>query len=191
MIAINLLRHVLADTRRLRRRRLWEGMIGLLSLGVVCLVLGLIAVNANHEIQSLQKKLAIKRVQVASQTRLESEVKALVEQKEKLMDGLSRFEDIQRLRKLPVNILDGISKSLDPLDLWLLTMQLEKGYLELTGVAGSREEILNFSKNIEDQSLFKDVIISETRAELIVQEPLYSFSMNLKVDTEYVNSTSS
>ncbi len=191
MIAINLLRQSLADTRRLRRRRCFEGMIGLLALSLVCLVLGGIGVNVTHRIQSLQQELATKREQAASQKRFESDVKALVVQKEELMEGVARLEEIQRLREQPVNILESISKSLDPLDLWLVTMQLEKGHLELTGIAGSREEILRFSKNIDDQLLFKEVAISETRAELIVDETLYSFSMNLRIDTKHVDATPS
>ncbi len=191
MMAINLLRRSLADSRHLRRKGRLESVIGLLALSMVCIVSGLIWANVNKQIQSLQQELADKRVQVSSQARFESDVKVLVEQRKKLMQEILRLEDFQSSRVQPGNILDTISQSLDPLDLWLVTMQLEKGRLALDGLAGSREDILRFSKNIDDQALFKDVTISETRAELIAAEALYSFSMNFKIDRQHVGSTPS
>lgn len=191
MMAINLLRRSLAESRHLRQKRRLESVIGLLALSMVCIVSGLIWANVNKQIQSLQQELADKRVQISSQARFESDVKVLVEQRKKLMQEILRLEDFQSSRVQPGNILDTISQSLDPLDLWLVTMQLEKGRLALDGLAGSREDILRFSKNIDDQALFKDVTISETRAELIAAEALYSFSMNFKIDRQHVGSTPS
>jgi len=191
MIVINLLKQSLADTRNLRRKRRLEGMIGILALSLVCIFSGLIWANVNKQIQSLQQELAAKRVQFATRTQFESAVKGLVERKEKLMQEILRLEDIQRLRVQPGNILETVSQSLDPLDLWLVTMQLEKGRLALDGIAGSREDILRFSKNLDDQALFMDVSISETRAELMAEEALYSFSMNLNINREHVGSTPS
>ena len=192
MIAINLLKDSIDDARQLRRRRLGECVLGLCSLGVVCLGLAFIWIDANQRIHLLREDLTAKQGQMASQARFESDVKALVEQKEDLMEGVSRLEDIQRLRMQSAYILETVSRSLDPLDLWLVTMQLDKGRLVLDGLAGSREEIFKFWNNLESHPLFKDVIISETRAELIAEEPLYSFSMDLQIiDAEHVGSTPS
>lgn len=191
MITINLLKRSLADTRHLRRNRRLEGMIGLLALSGVSLIIGLCWVNTEHRIQSLQQEISVKRVQVASQTRFESGVSALLAQKETLMQGLLRLEEIQNLRMQPVSILDTLSQSLDPLDLWLVTMHLGKGRLALDGLAGSHEDILRFSKTLEDQSLFKEVIISETRTESVAEEVLYSFSMNITINMQHVGSTPS
>jgi len=191
MITINLLKQSLADIRHIRRRRRLEGLVALLAFVVVGSGLGLVWMDVRQQIQLLEDDLEGKRRLVVAQAGEESMVQSLTDQKAFLMEEALHLEEMQRFRSQSVQILDVVSRILDPLDLWLVAMDFKKGRLDLKGMAKSREDIFRFSQSLGQQTLFQALTISETRAEWIADEPMFSFTFNLQMANDHGGSASS
>ena len=191
MIRINLLKRSLADARQLRRRRLVEFGVGVVAFGTLGLLLGLLWVDTQERVQVLEEVLPEKRMLVISQRTFEEEVEDLLNQKEQLTREVLQRNHVQRLRSQPVSILDGVSRSLDPLDLWLIAMDLDQGSLQLKGIAGSREEIFRFSQKLSQEPDFHALTILEARTDWVEDEPVVSFSLHLTVDNDHHGSSNS
>ncbi len=63
---------------------------------------------------------------------------------------------------MPIAVLDKVSNSLEPLELWLLTLSIDQPDVSIEGLAVSSTDVSTFIGNLEDSSIFGKLIRMET-----------------------------
>lgn len=178
MISINLLRHTLENEHNQRRRCLVEGMVLLLMVIGTVGVCGLVWVNLERSFAQLQSEKEFKVVQLGQWERTHSQFEGA---KRQIVDLRNRSEEITNLvvqQRRSIQILDTVSRSLDPLKLWLTGLEMEKEQVTLLGFAESKTQIVELAQFLKQAGLFEEVTVLE--AGRTSEEPLvYHFTMNL------------
>ena len=186
MITINLLRNQRVNERRRQRGLRTQALT---SVAVVACALGACAYmwvsldrDLDHwkvEKRAHQSRLETLTKRVLQAEALEKEIRVLIEKNRKIRKLLAQ-------QKNPIRLLDHVSRSLDPLNLWLVDLQAEGSRVALNGVAATRQDILEFTKNLGGTDFFHAIKIVETREEanrpglyrftvtMVMEEPTYA-----------------
>ena len=77
---------------------------------------------------------------------------------------------------LPVQVLDEISRSIDPLEVWLIGLSLDGPDVSIEGRALSRGDVTQFIRNLEEASIFGHLIRMETQPQKNNGRVLQQFS---------------
>ena len=182
MVSINLLRGQRYDDRRARSRSKVEVSAGVCVLAVVCALWGWVAIDVRHATQRLEREMQAKQARVASLQNTHREMVALEERRQAMIFERNRLKALTGDLARPIHLLSMISRVVDPLDVWLLHLQVKDDTLTLSGLARSLEEVLRLAKDFEKTDVLGrvDVVDAEPR----VQQPgLFQFSMNLFMDS--------
>ena len=130
---------------------------------------------------------------VLQQTQLkESKQKELVELKKKVAE-VENYEKnkkvlenknrvIEQLRKNqggPVRLLDHVSQSLDPLKIWLTSVEEGSSQIVLDGRALSTDDVVEFVKSLQRSNYFSSVLLEESRQ--ATEEGLAIYQFRLKM----------
>ena len=87
------------------------------------------------------------------------------EQKKKLLESRNHIiEQLEKCRFGPVHVLDYISQSLEPLNLWLVRLALKGNGVELGGRAMTNDYVLAFLNNLRYTDYFTNIKLLETRS---------------------------
>ncbi|MGB0910864.1 MAG: PilN domain-containing protein [Nitrospirales bacterium] len=78
---------------------------------------------------------------------------------------------------MPIAVLDEVSSSLEPLELWLLTLSIDQPDVSIEGVALSSTDVSKFIGNLEDSSMFGQLIRMETHSRRIQGEGVQHFTL--------------
>ena len=118
--------------------------------------------------QSLQQQLDAllqeKMVKTQSLVRMQERLKNMEgygEQKKLLMASVERISGQERQKAWPVTLLDGISRSVDGLDIWLERVQLEAKVVELHGQSLGLEDIGKFIEALENDQVIMSLPVVE------------------------------
>jgi type IV pilus assembly protein PilN len=181
MIHINLL-----PTPRARTvKRQWD-----VRLEVVCAIGGLLlAVGAcvyyadllDTEIEAKQVEKQGKEKQLAL---LKEKVKQVqdFEQKKKLLEDKNRvIEELEKSRSGPVHVLDYVSQSLNPLNLWLTRLSMKGNEIEVEGRALTNDDVVEFVNNLRQADYFENIRLVESRSGVESKISLYQFKLNLSL----------
>ncbi len=84
---------------------------------------------------------------------------------------------------LPIVVFDEISKSLEPLELWLVALTIEHNEVSIEGLALSRGDIAKFIRNLETSSIFGELIRMETDSRHIHGEDIQQFTFQFTVES--------
>ncbi len=183
MIKINLLRSSLDKERGLRQRCKREAVV------VMCLFLGLVLVSgfvwADLE-GSLSQLHSQKNQKAAELVELKQRHEQFEMMNRQTADLVNRNQQVTALaaqQQQPLQLLDAVSQSLDPLNIWLAKLEMKQEQVMLMGFAQTRNQIVQFSRNLKRQEFFQSVAVLETGKK--TGEPsLYPFTMNLLLVSE-------
>ena len=132
--------------------------------------------------------------EIATQTQVKaSKTKELVELKKKVLE----VEDFERKKKLledknqlivqlrknqsgPVKLLDYLSQSLDPLKVWLITVEGES-QVTVSGKALTNDDIVEFIRNLQRTTYFSTVSLDESVQGTDDGVTIYSFRIKMTV----------
>lgn len=177
MILINLLPY-----REARRMALLQKIF--LAWGAA-LVVGLIAawLVDNEMLERLQRlsdqKDQNQRVIVLLDQKL-GEAKDIKEKRALLQARLEAIEELQRQRRVTLNILDQISLRI-PEKVWINSLNTSNEDVRVTGIAQSNSEVARFMDNLEDSPLFKAVFLNQTSQTRVRTHALKSFSLRIEL----------
>jgi len=170
MITINLLPHRSSPMCRESAgvsRPLALGIVAVLLSGTVCWGWG----------SSLFKQRDLVRHEKNSKEQMLASISANKSNDETLLDMQSRHDRLMAPAKflakyredhyLPIRILDDISQSLEPLDLWLLALSIESDDVLIEGNALSHKDVGRFIQNLEESSSLKRLIKMETQPYIV------------------------
>ncbi|MBI5410508.1 MAG: PilN domain-containing protein [Nitrospirae bacterium] len=102
------------------------------------------------------------------------------EQKKKLLEDKNRVIDqLEKSRSGPVHVMDYVSRSIDPLKLWLVRLHMKGNDVELEGKALTNDDVVEFVNNLRRTNYFTNIRLAETRSGSEAKVNLYQFRVNL------------
>ena len=79
------------------------------------------------------------------------------------MTSIDQLRDQEREKSWPVKMLDGVSRNVEKLDIWLERVQLESRVVELRGQSLALEDIGKFMEGLENDG----IIVSLPEVEIL------------------------
>jgi type IV pilus assembly protein PilN len=104
------------------------------------------------------------------------------EKNKKLLENKNRV--IEQLRKNqggPVRLLDHISQSLDPLKIWLTSVDDAGSQISLEGRALATDDVVEFVKSLQASNYFSSVLLEESRQAVEDGLGIYQFRLRIMV----------
>jgi type IV pilus assembly protein PilN len=104
------------------------------------------------------------------------------EKNKKLLENKNRV--IEQLRKNqggPVRLLDHVSQSLDPLKIWLTSVDDGGAQITLEGRALATDDVVEFVKNLQRSNYFSSVFLEESRQATEDGLGIYQFRLRVAV----------
>ena len=190
MITINLLRHTLTNEHRQRRRCQIEASVVMLTLVGAITICGLVWVALDRSLGFLQKQKEQKTLQLVELERIHGQLKVINQQKAELMSRSHQATYLEVQQRRSIRLLDTVSRSLNPLQLWLASLELEKDQVMLMGFAESKAQIVEFVQNLKSEKFFQDVAVLEA-GKTSEESSVYHFKMSLLLTSGIDNVTSS
>src|SRR5207237_6300450 len=179
MIRINLL----AGPRARKIRPEWDVRAELaLAIGLIVLTGGACFYYAgmlDQEIEAGQDEKQDKQKQLSA---LKEKVKQVedFEQKKKLLEDKNRvIEQLEKSRGGPVRVLDYVSRSLEPLKLWLVRLSIKGNSVEVEGRAVTNDDVVEFVNNLRQTDYFSNIQLRESRAGTEGKVNVYLFRIDL------------
>jgi type IV pilus assembly protein PilN len=123
--------------------------------------------NKKKELEELKKKVA--------------EVEDYEKNKKLLEDKNRIIEQLRKNQTGPVRLLDFLSQSLDPLKVWLTTVDEATPEVTIGGKALSNDDIVEFIKNLQRMNYFTTVFLEESRQATEEGVTIYVFRLRLKI----------
>lgn len=108
----------------------------------------------------LQEKIVKMQALVRIKERLHN-VESYKEQKALLLTSVERLSDQEKEKAWPVALLDGVSRNVGELDIWLERVQLESRVVELHGQSLALEDIGKFMEALENDRIIMSLPVVE------------------------------
>ena len=190
MIAINLLRRPLANEQRRRRRCQIELSVGVFLIVGILVASGLIWWNMDRSISSLREQEAQRMDRLRGVEHFQSQLEATSHQLDDVKERSRQVTNLLVQRRQAIQVLDVVSRSLDPLRLWLSDLEMEQGQVKLMGFSESKDQIVKFAKLLNQDSLFQNVTVREA-GRVPGESSSYHFIMDLLLtsEVEYVRAS--
>lgn len=182
MIEIDLARQIRGSVKRKGPSRLVCWLVsGFVFMGV--------GVASWWWTQSLQQQvdslLQEKLVKTQSLVRMQERLRIMEpygEQKKLLMNSVERIRIQEKEKAWPVALLNGVSRSIDGLDIWLERIQLEAQIVELHGQSLGLEDIGKFIEALENDSVIMSVPMVEILDRLEGESEAFPFVIRFVSD---------
>lgn len=179
MIRINLL----AGPRARKIRPEWDVRAELaLAVGLVVLTGGACFYYSGMLDQEIETRQAEKQDKQKQLVALKEKVKQVedFEQKKKLLQDKNRvIEQLEKSRAGPVRVLDYVSRSLEPLKLWLVRLSIKGNSVEVEGRALTNDDVVEFVNNLRQTDYFSSIQLQESRAGTEGKVNVYLFRVDL------------
>lgn len=114
---------------------------------------------------------------------LQEKIKAADEYEKKnavVLEHNKVIEELTRNRSVPVKILDTISTQL-PVGVWINNLDVKGGVINLSCVAFTNTDVVNYVNNLKNAPLFADVYLIESIQDQIAGIPVYKFKLKFAV----------
>jgi type IV pilus assembly protein PilN len=159
MIKINLLPY-----REMLKRQ--KAIIQLIVGGIVLILLLVVIVIADRAISArlveLENQISSTQKDIAALNKRTAEIYQFEKDQKEFQNKLDKIEQLNRGRKLPVRILDEVSKA-TPEKLWMTQLTRTDNSLVLNGIALDQETIVSFLHNLEKSDYFSDIRLIQTQ----------------------------
>ena len=153
------------------------------GLGVVLVFLGACGYRWQMLVDEVTLKTQIKESKTRELEVLKKKVQEVedYEKNKRLLEDKNRI--IEQLRKNqggPVRLLDYLSQSLDPLKIWLTTVDGD-AQVAINGKALTNDDIVQFIRNLQQSGFFTDVMLEESRQAPEEGLIIYQFRLKMSV----------
>jgi type IV pilus assembly protein PilN len=181
MIRINLL--PVPKARKIKKQAEMRSQYVLAGLVLVIVVIfcGYSWYDLNKRVKDLEAKKAKSTQELKQLKEKVKEVESYEENKKTLQEKNAIIEQLRKNQSGPVHILDEISAGVDPLKLWLESLNVKGNSVDLTGKAITNADIVEFVKRLKASKYFSEVTLLESRQ--VVQEgiSIYQFKIQSTV----------
>jgi Tfp pilus assembly protein PilN len=131
----------------------------------------------------LQEKTVKMQALVQIKKRLHN-VESYNEQKALLMSFVERLSDQENEKAWPIALLDGISRNVGDLDIWLERVQLESRVVELHGQSYALEDIGKFMEALENDRIIMSLPVVEILDRPAGESEVFSFLIRFVWDQQ-------
>lgn len=128
--------------------------------------------NLQHEQQGKEKEVALLKDKVKQVQDFER-TKKLLEDKNRVID------ELEKSRAGPVQVLDHVSHSLEPLNIWLVRLTVKGTSVELEGKALTNDDVVEFVNNLRRAEYFSNIRLVESKSGTEAKLNLYQFKLNM------------
>ncbi len=181
MIRINLLPGPERRAPKARQDGRNEAFIG---IGLIVLTLGgclYYSSVLDSEIESLEGQRLDKQKQVASLKEKVKQVEEFEKKKKELEDKSRIIDQLEKARTGPVMVLDYVSRSLEPLKLWIVRLGVKGSEIELEGRALTNDDVVEFVNNLRRTDYFSSIQLQESRQAPEARLIVYQFRLALRL----------
>jgi type IV pilus assembly protein PilN len=147
---------------------------------VVCLLLAYLVYSFNATVAAKQREVAEQEKTLAM---LKGKIKSVDNYEQRNATYKKRKEIIEQLgmnKTLPVKIVDQVSALL-PDGVWLTSMGIKGPEVDVSCMAFTNTDAVNYVNNLKNSKLFTDVFLKESVQNKISGYSVYSFSLTFKV----------
>ena len=153
------------------------------GLGIVLVFVGACGYRWQMLIDEVALKTQIKESKTKELDALKKKVQEVedYEKNKRLLEDKNRI--IEQLRKNqggPVRLLDYLSQSLDPLKIWLTSVDGD-AQVAINGKALTNDDIVQFIRNLQQSGFFTDVMLEESRQAPEEGLIIYQFRLKMSV----------
>jgi len=153
------------------------------GLGIVLVFVGACGYRWQMLVDEVALKTQIKEGKTKELDALKKKVQEVedYEKNKRLLEDKNRI--IEQLRKNqggPVRLLDYLSQSLDPLKIWLTTVDGD-AQVAINGKALTNDDIVQFIRNLQQSGFFTDVMLEESRQAPEEGLIIYQFRLKMSV----------
>lgn len=124
------------------------------------------------EKQGKEKELALLKDKV-KQVQYFERTKKLLEDKNRVID------ELEKSRAGPVQVLDHVSHSLEPLNIWLVRLTVKGSNVELEGKALTNDDVVEFVNNLRRAEYFSNIRLLESKSGTEAKLNLFQFKLNM------------
>jgi len=177
MIKINLLSIPKARKAKKQMEIQYELILAGVLIGIVVVACTYFWYLMNSRIDRLRNE---KTKANAELTVLKEKVKEVenYESNKKVLEEKNRIiEQLKKNQGAPVRLLDELSKSMEPLKIWLTTVKEEDSHVEVDGKAVTNADIVQFINNLKNTKFFSDIQLIESRQAIELNVPIYNFKL--------------
>ena len=179
MIRINLL----ATPRAKVVKKQWDVRLEL--IGAVAFLLLIVGAWIFYG-ETLEQDIADKQVEKQAKEKdlalLKDKVKQVqdFERTKKLLEDKNRIiDELEKSRAGPVHVLDHVSHSLEPLNIWLVRLTVKGSNIELEGKALTNDDVVEFVNNLRRAEYFSNIRLLESKSGTEAKLNLYQFKLNM------------
>lgn len=154
-----------------------------LGLGVVFIFLGACGYRWQMLVDEVAQQTQLKESMTKKVEALKKKVQEVEEYEKKKLSLENQVRIIEQLRKNqggPVRLLDYLSQSLDPLKVWLSSVEGDT-QVAVAGKALTNDDIVEFIKNLQQSTYFSSVTLLESVQATEDGVPVYSFRLAMTV----------
>ena len=153
------------------------------GLGIVLVFVGACGYRWQMLVDEVALKTQIKEGKTKELDALKKKVQEVedYEKNKRLLEDKNRI--IEQLRKNqggPVRLLDYLSQSLDPLKIWLTSVDGD-AQVAINGKALTNDDIVQFIRNLQQSGYFADVMLEESRQAPEEGLIIYQFRLKMSV----------
>jgi len=153
------------------------------GLGIVLVFVGACGYRWQMLVDEVALKTQIKESKTKELDALKKKVQEVedYEKNKRLLEDKNRI--IEQLRKNqggPVRLLDYLSQSLDPLKIWLTSVDGD-AQVAINGKALTNDDIVQFIRNLQQSGFFTDVMLEESRQAPEEGLIIYQFRLKMSV----------
>jgi type IV pilus assembly protein PilN len=177
MIKINLLPVTKARKAKKQMEIQYEMILGGVLVGFVLVACTYFWYLMDSRIDRLKNE---KTKANAELTALKEKVKEVedYEKNKKILEDKNRIiEQLKKNQGAPVRLLDELSKSMEPLKIWLTTVSEQGPQVEVEGKAITNSDIVEFINNMKNTKFFTDIQLIESRQAIELNIPVYNFKL--------------
>jgi type IV pilus assembly protein PilN len=177
MIKINLI-----PVKRKKKAKPVPLFLAVMLLLIVASVIGVYAYSAsvNAQIETLENKKKANAEKIKELDKKVAEVKNFESLNAQVQKHKEIIEQLTKNQRLPVRLLDEISGRITD-GVWLKTMRISGGKLNISGAGFKNTDIVSFVQNLKESEMFTDVNLLGTSRALVEGVETYSFNMNIEV----------
>ena len=166
-----------------------------IGLGVVLIFLGACGYRWQMLVDEIATQTQLKESKTKEVEVLRKKVQEVEDYEKKKLSIENQIRVIEQLRKNqggPVRLLDYLSQSLDPLKVWLLSVESDvpvvlpgkapaDAQVTVAGRALTNDDIVEFIKNLQQSKYFSSVTLQESVQALEEGVTVYSFKLTMVV----------
>ncbi|MDY0162733.1 PilN domain-containing protein [Desulfobotulus sp.] len=174
MIRINLLPFRAARKKENIRRQI---SIFMLSLVLVFLVMGVVAVRLETQIGEQKELLAQRQKEASSLEAQARQVGVIRKELEVLEQKMKVLGSLEEGRRLPVEIFEALTEDVIPQRMWLLSYKGDQSRVQMSGLALDDKTVADFMTNLEKNGFFSSVSLESVRQQMQGTVALRAFSL--------------